>query len=141
VLIARLLTLDVAGESIETQLVLHEHRVERREAEQRAEDEDERQHADQTDRHARRRIFPPLRTGNRLVARGLVRIGNIAQPLLDEAGELGVDLAWLRSRRGAGWTSRRGHDAAVSEMRSTARRRALCARTLRSHSAALGERP
>ena len=105
-----MLALDITAETIEMQLVLHEYRMERRETEQGAEHEDECEHADESDRHARwclvaTRRFCATVLGCLIVVELEVGLGfgdicgqAVAQPRLDEAGELRIDLARLGAR-------------------------------------------
>src|SRR5260221_14643760 len=81
------------------------------ETEQRTEDEDERQHADEADRYTRRGFVAPTPGGivgrSRIVGVELgLGVGGgggftIAQPLLDETGELRIDFPRLRAGRPA----------------------------------------
>src|SRR5438477_12870442 len=121
------------------------------ETEQRTEDEDERQHADEADRYTRRGFVAPTPAGvvgrSRIVGVELgLGVGGgggltIAQPLLDETGELRIDFTRLRAGRWARRAAGGHHAAPTTGSRSTARRRALFARALRANSSALAVCP
>jgi len=98
--VARLFSFDVTTEPVEAQLILHEYRVERRQAEERAKDKDERQNAHETDGQTRWCVCFSLRDREVLFDffDPLDRRRAVAQPVVDETGELGIDLARHRPR-------------------------------------------